>query len=394
MTLLLPDTGGESVNHIVRYVNPKGSIEQRIVGNSLSSPVESFEDKDMPYSMHIEFNGNPAVTIDESMTLADDAIWHGASGLAGKLGANKSGVTLWPGPTRIRAQQFVVPADREGSVKITITSEGERITGIHALYPAFTDLEFSTNNRQMTPLQTDFLKKFRRGDPIATAMLPKLHALSGLDESGNAVKLIFNSNQLVDVEYPIGASASPEISSFAFRCDPSDLDHVTGLVMALEDKMASGDLEGPTIQQAFDTLDTHRQLLETGEGEVTPKINAAVQEATTALWQTIDGRARQRRYLDKLTRGGGPNVARKLALGLAERMRKARGAKSRVGKWFAKARKSEIRTELEDLEHAINQVASKQFGLKQDVIDQYNAVITSIIYPALNPAYGAAKDEE
>ena len=389
MTILM--TPGSNEQFLTRYVNPKGLIEQRIIQCPAETPArnEANLSDDVGYTMTIEFEGSPKTT-GEGLTLADNAIWHGANGIAGRLHQGGDGFTLWPGPSRIQSQNLTIPANQSGVVKINVELDNGDSTHIHALFPeVWCEAGMA---RQLTPAQVTFQKKFRRGDPKLAAMLPNIHELCAEDVSGNTVKLIFHVKdkeaQLVDVEYPLSRlnRATPVTQKLQFRCNPTDLDQVTGLIMALEDKMASGELEGPVIQQAFDTIDTHRKLLEL-EGEVapSPKVNAAVKEATDALWQTIDGRARQRRYLDKLTRGGAPQ-AKKLAEQLAERMRKARAAgqdKKGPKKWLSSSRKSAIRTELADLEAAIMQMQA-QYGLSMDQIEAYNDA-RNIIRAALSP---------
>jgi hypothetical protein len=233
------------------------------------------------------------------LNLADHSIWQNSQGIASKLKREGDGFILWPGNHEVESHKLMVSASEPGTVKIDVKLSDGQKTFIHAVYPELCELR-TENQRQLTEEQADFQKKFRRGDPRASAMLPNIHALCGEDVNGNTVKLIWHvrdnqTAQLVDIEYPVhhisDRATYGNVQKINFRCDPMDLDQVTGLVMALEDKMAAGELEGPVIQQAFDTIETHRKALESEEAlEASPKINAAVKEATDALWQTIDSR--------------------------------------------------------------------------------------------------------
>jgi hypothetical protein len=382
---------------IVRYVNPKGIIEQRTVEHPAQRSVECSTEisEDLTYDMTVSLNDEPPVALGDTLNVHDHSIWHGAQGIASKLHTSgDDAFTLWPGNHAVESHKLTVAANEAGTLKINVKLSDGRNTSLHAVYPEMCQ---PAGNRQLTGDQIDFQKKFRRGDARASSMLPNIHALCGEDVSGNAVKLIWHvrdnqTAQLVDIEYPlhnISGSSYANVQKINFRCDPMDLDQVTGLVMALEDKMAAGALEGPVIQQAFDTIDTHRKALETDEAMgASPKVNAAVKEATDALWQTIDGRARERKYQDKLMRGGG-EMAIKLATDLKNRMLKARlYGKDKRGpkKWISSSRKKTIRDELRDLETAINLMIRSRGGVSDDELVAYQQA-KEIIGQALDPNF-------
>lgn len=390
MTVLSND----NEQYIVRYVNPKGCVEQRLVTQSSSAaPIGARLDKNLGYSMTVQLDNQEPVHLGDNLTLEDHSIWQGSHGIASKLSAGKEGFTLWPGNHAVQSKNLTVPADYDGTLKINVKLSDGQSTSLHAVYPELASLQHESS-RQLSADQLDFQKKFRRGDPRLSAMLPNIHALCGEDVSGNQVKLFWHVKddkeaQLVDIEYPVhrlGAPAYSGVQTIKFACDPSDLDQVTGLVMALEDKMAAGELEGPVIQQVFDTIETHRKTLESDQENalVTPKVNAAVKEATDALWQTIDGQARQRRYFDKLLRGGGAK-ALEMADDLYQRMVKARAygrdelgkAKKGPKKWIASSRKSMIRKEIEDFENAIMRM-KQQDGLSTEQVALYDKALDSL----------------
>lgn len=389
MTVLSGKNDGEQ--YIVRYVDPKGCIEQRLVQSSAAAaPVtnQAHLAKDLEYTMSVQLDKSEPVQLGQDLNLEDHAIWAGAHGIASKLAAGKTGFTLWPGAQSVIAQNLTVPANYDGTLKIDVhLSDGQR-TSLHAVYPELSLLEHE-HTRQLSADQLDFQKRFSRGDPQLSAMLPNVHALCGTDVSGNQVKLFWHVKnereaQLVDIEYPLdrlNGEAYPNAQTIQFACDPADLDQVTGLVMALEDKMAAGDLEGPVIQRAFETINAHRKTLETDQEHVyvSPKVNAAVKEATDALWQNIDGQARQRKYRDKLRRRGALHAI-ELAEELKERMRKAieygkdkKGPKS----WLSTSRKSLIRKDITDLREAVDDMKA-QTGLKESEVELYEQALKVI----------------
>ncbi len=373
--------------YIVRYVNPKGCIEQRLTQSSIPVTNQTDFKKDLGYTMTVQLNQQEPVQVGNDLNLEDHSIWAGVHGIASKLAQGTTGFMLWPGNHTVTAHNLTVPADYDGTVKIDVKLSDGQHTSLHAVYPELAALEQETT-RQLTADQLDFQKRFRRGDPRLSTMLPNIHALCGEDVSGNQVKLFWHVSsdkeaQLVDIEYPLirlNAENYPGVQTTKFACDPSDLDQVTGLVMALEDKIASGDLEGPVIQQAFETINTHRKTLETDQENVyvSPKVNAAVKDATDALWQNIDGQARQRRYYDKLIRYGGAK-ALDMAVELFDRMKKAREyGKDKKGpkRWLSSSRKSMIRKEIEDLETAIMRMRGQ--SLTEDQIKLYDAALENL----------------
>jgi hypothetical protein len=98
---------------------------------------------------------------------------------------------------------------------------------------------------------------------------------------------------LKDVEMTL-AHPEPFISHTQhFKCDPQNLDQITGLVQALEEHIQSPAISGDASRQQratelFTIIDAHRVKLEkTPNYTINATVNAAVHEATTMLWNEI-----------------------------------------------------------------------------------------------------------
>lgn len=335
--------------YVLRYVDPKGSIQQRLVGGMASfeprgpklgrgpDKIDSMV-RDASYRIVLELYRDAFVeekqilTIDDgTMTIGDDSIWAGAPGMAGRLARNNlvrtfmntgNSYVLWPNPGRIQAaiakQGLNVPVTG-GSIKLTAFVEGMQVSSIHGIYRFDHGNQFFKRTlRRLNPFQTEFKHKFKRGQ-MSDAALQNLEAIRATDNEGTAAQLTFEitrsrdgkqalTARLLDIEMqvplrtvndiviqnitPTTETKSDNISEKTnFLCNPRDLDHVTGLVMAMEDKMAAGELHGALIQQQFDVISSYRETMEKdGSVALTPKVNAAIQGATQSLWQLVGRR--------------------------------------------------------------------------------------------------------
>lgn len=391
VTVFMPSTK-TTQTMLLQYVSPKGQIEQRFVEGEAAEEKRG-EGKKMPKSMQgkdyiLEINHVPLKA--GKMRLGEDCLWTGAQGIAGRIGkSEETPYVFWSG-TNIIGQNM-----QDGDIlHIGVRVEGRlvgEISGILCL------LEKEENNglRKLSPLQLEVKQKFPRLD----TSFQKIQGFLARDAQDNLVRLSVDMSstvpRLLDVEYHIkpqqveqgGGSLQPFVNEkLAFCVDPSNIDHITGLVMALEDKIASGELSGPVIQQQFDVINTHRAALEENPelAQPTPKIHAAVQGATQALWDSIDGKAKQRYYQDKLMRGGAPE-AKALAQALADKMGKARARTGFLKRILSPGQKRATRLNMQDLETAILR-AKQQYGLSEDAVKEYDEAL-DILKKAMNPAY-------
>jgi hypothetical protein len=125
---------------------------------------------------------------------------------------------------------------------------------------------------------------------IQSKGLKNVQILKARDANENYCELTFANENLVDVEYHLnsleplkdGTQQKFEIEKVKFMCDPTDVDHVNGLVMAMEDK--GGSAKFPQ----FDIINQYRESLEAGNvSEPSPKVNGAIQAAQRELWDQI-----------------------------------------------------------------------------------------------------------
>jgi hypothetical protein len=118
-----------------------------------------------------------------------------------------------------------------------------------------------------------------------------------------------NTRQLKDVEIDMVEPAALPEHVQEFVCDPLDIDAVTGLTAALEEHIASNPETTARAAEVFSTVNAHRQALEkhllSNGGEtigyqVTPTVNAAINEATDIMWEEVGTKIRVNRYYNRL----------------------------------------------------------------------------------------------
>jgi hypothetical protein len=189
----------------------------------------------------------------------------------------------------------------------------------------------------------------------------KLEARSGggVDTSKFPPDISFDEKEI------IGAAAAP------FYCDPRNVDHMNGLVMALELlNVQSAHLIGEeaaratdaTLQNAAGIIRKHTRAMNdkaiaAADEEVPMEVNAAVYTAVNALNELQEigvlgfGGDRRRNYLEKLLNASNAEgLVEQAAQKLLARMQKARVSKP---KFVATARKSAIKKEINDWRSAI-----------------------------------------
>ena len=258
----------DKTNHIVRHVNPSGYIEQHVViGDSIASNTKCEEpSKDGKYSIQIELNGEEICNL-EGKELLENSIYTSALGTAGKIAKSKeftpqNPLVLWPGKLSENPQEDC------GLIRVKILNEnGKLISSIAGLY----DLE------DVTAVH------------LPAKNLRNAQVLKARDANENYCELTFVDQKLADVEYHL-SSLDPLVNGttkfqsekIEFMCDPRDIDHVNGLIMAMEDK------GGAAKFHQFDIINQYREGLEAGTVDgPSPKINGAIQMAQRELWELV-----------------------------------------------------------------------------------------------------------
>jgi len=255
-------------NHIMRYVNPSGYIEQHVVIGADSTTKCTCEEpsKDGKYSIQIELNGEQIANL-EGKELLENSIYTSALGMGGKIAKSKeftaqNPLVLWPGRLENTTQEDC------GLIQVKVLNEDNKlISSVAGLY----DLEDVTSVH------------------LPAKGLRNAQVLKARDANENYCELTFVDQRLVDVEYHLSSldplvSGAPRFQSekIEFMCDPRDIDHVNGLIMAMEDK------GGAAKFHQFDVINQYREGLEAGTVDgPSPKINGAIQMAQRELWDQI-----------------------------------------------------------------------------------------------------------
>lgn len=334
---------------ITTYLDPKGIVhEQHIDKSMFFRNLKSFgagkKIRKDGYTLDIEIDGELRKTIADL-----EVLYKGASGKAGQL-ADLSSVR-WSGASVLWAKELRIPIEGGSTITSILKLNGKpvsRVTGT---------VKLSGNPRTAKRLEPEYKIKFGPNlrNPITayTGYAPR---------SMSAFRFIVDKNNIIDAEFAFFDGKAQRMNEpMEFKCDANDIDHVTGLVAALEDKIASGDLMGETIQQHLHVINAHREALEReGEVQAGPKVQAAIHGATTALWEHVGAKAKQKNYLAQLNQYSSPTLAANRAFqevsALAVKIDKAR--RSKIGR----LRKNILLRQLDDWELAISQYIRKTLG--------------------------------
>jgi hypothetical protein len=354
----LPKSSELFQSHIVRYVDPKGIVEQHVViGGCLEPVVQETLGKggeltdsqlDMEYEVFIYAHGDGG---------PDQLVWEGK---------RKVGQTIISKKSRNKklqaiAKRSVFPRDyivlnpsvdekiekevsRSGFLKIVLkgSSRSEFVDASYDIQYTKTREMFRNVRRLFQKGQAAHLKQFttanqhllfmRATNNTGTATVLLTFAMNKV-EGGNVPMYV----DLLDLEIAVSRGAfkapsnpgttptkplsqkekelvktmeeldetppspppydleSSQIKTqYPFRCDPSSLEHVTALVMAMEDWMGHGELQSASVQAHFDTINTYRHTMEEAllRGDdpqaPSPKINAAINSATQEVWELVE----------------------------------------------------------------------------------------------------------
>jgi hypothetical protein len=409
----LKETDPVLQSHLVRSIDPKGGYVQYEVASrakmhhtsALSKlpygEKPSKEIRDKKYSLLVR-NGSKEFEID-NLDLRKNAIYQGAEGRAGQLatdlfrfGRQGGRIVLWPEPEKI-PKGFEI--DHLEPISVTLVFDGEPLGTFEGEIVAnrwFTTKKHGTKRRFAPTLNTDRTVKFG-GTRYKNAKLAYFKGKS--PDNGMILKITTESTSvytLIDLELSVyardleaqssGSRPLPPVparTKIPFVAHPDSLEHVSALVMALEEQIALGNL--PQQHQNLAIINTHRLALESAmlKSETipapTPKINAAVQNATCAL--LIGNRSRQKSYLEKITESSNsPAMAMQLASELRDKMLALRNKKSRLNSALKRA----VKLKILDLQKAILTV-QRQSGLAKETKQQYQNILDQVISKALDP---------
>ena len=278
--------------YLVRSVDPKGFIVQKTpeIPDEMPSAPNSGE----PVLLKVDLDGEE---IFNKAIVTDPMIGRRLAQLRSQ-------------PANLVSGPINVPVPREGVITVTV---GDLYT-CKGVYSFPVKPIQSERRAQLHPIQAEYKAK-------TNAVSEDLRVLRAV-EGENVVQLTFDGEKLADVEVSLrapqgernltdskalssnapGHIGAPEHigaeSTLAFECDASNLNHVTGLVMAMEHHR--GHINFPF----FDVINTHRQALENGSSGSSPKVNAAIQSTVKSLWGLVGLGARESYYCSKILRGG------------------------------------------------------------------------------------------
>lgn len=360
----LPKSSELFQSHIVRYVDPKGIVEQHVVIGGCLEPVVQetlgkgggdYLDKEqleMTYVIKVEHHWED--TIDGSILYdgiykVKDTIISNNSGndklrrIAKRNFFPSSAIVLNP-TAKTRPDSRGGAIESRGAIRVTVI-----INGVQQVVDAHYDLDKYMNTKTKEVLR-NVRRIFQKNQAAGIKELPYpiqhllfMKARNTFD--GTLVLFTFKVDktggskliELVDLEIGLrsslfkpptqqnpGTSPTPPAqgsdwdeaptpppptddlknaqvrSKYPFRCDPSSLEHVTALVMAMEDWMGHGELQSASVQAHFDTINTYRHTMEEAllRGDdpqaPSPKINAAINSATQEVWELVEARGRER----------------------------------------------------------------------------------------------------
>lgn len=322
-------------NHVVRYADSHGLIEQDLVESRLKRRERSLgrsqrnirpDVAELNYSIKIEFFENfqqikdgtgKSWTID-GLNVGNTIVSRNNSTpiyqKLAKARGQTDGYVLWPGQNLIRNKNIMMNA-REGFIGTSLMVNGMVVAPISACYEikpiqkkAVGNLfrKFKRAVGKRLPIKDDYAIKYGGGDPRT----PSLETYRIDTRDGNSLQLTFmiprtsggtvtaDRVQLMDIEYVVAYSGLPPRSDMGdsieqeyshaenISLDATKIEHVTALVQAMQYYMSNGDISGVSAQTKFELLNNYRKNLEnsilkgTEEPEITPEINVAINEMT------------------------------------------------------------------------------------------------------------------
>jgi hypothetical protein len=159
-------------------------------------------------------------------------------------------------------------------------------------------------------VKSHLLKKEYETKGFSSAVTNTLLTMKASNRSGNMVRFTVQMSKgrggsatvpVVDIEFatkltdlqrggwvdaPIGSNigaAAPTPADYEqqIKCDATNIDHITALVQAMEDRMASGELVG--FENHFNIINTHREAMTTNGCKISPSIQSAVHDSISKL---------------------------------------------------------------------------------------------------------------
>lgn len=232
----------------------------------------------MPVRYAFTVNGQVVTNTAQSKA---DCIEARAPGVCGKLAAQRPGAiggkNLWTPVTK--------PVTIEGPIRIAVINADTKkeIDGTDVLIPETTNVMTDLGRRARAPILYQLQEK--RLGSIANPM-PYV-----VQDGDKVLRLVMDNDKLVDIEYQIGAPAEEDWEITRFTCNSRDIDHVTGLLAAVGERIEmmreTEDPQLPSYEADYDTIHAHLDKMHEGNVEPTARVNAAIHRCTQGQFQQI-----------------------------------------------------------------------------------------------------------
>lgn len=248
LTILMPEDSEES--HLVRYLDPKGFVSERLIGPNAHRTADGFGG-----GAHVETSCRYQVKINDQIIdvepIFEDHDSRSVRQLAAKT--HRSEKAIFHNKNKLR-----LPLVEDSEILILFFIDGEETTNITAKYTGYDGMVMAEDFKHV-----------------------QVHMQV---EDGELTHLYFYCPlEMITLKQKYLPNTPVPDALMAFKCDATNIDHVSGLVMAMEHKMASGELEN--MENHFNIINAHRLALEKNHDIVPgPKVNASVHAVTSALW--------------------------------------------------------------------------------------------------------------
>lgn len=295
-------------SHIVRYMNSKAIVEEQLIGAEFTPTMKKLGgghpvDEDKTYQLRIS-GSHMIPKLVNVIPVFKGSRDSRSDQLAQMATFDMSKVVFWS------AERINVEIPTRGELKVLLLVNGSKtgrsIIGDYKLPSSETFL-----GDWARKVKSLLLKKEYETKGFSTAVTNTLLTMRGSNRSGNTFRFTVQMTKgrggsatvpLVDVEFAtkltdlqrgewVSSSAAAAAASAVdeptysaqLKCDATDIDHVTALVHALEDRMAAGDL--PNFTDRFHIINAHREALVSSNSSrtVSPKTQSAIHDAMGLL---------------------------------------------------------------------------------------------------------------
>ncbi len=298
-------------SHIVRYVSPKAVVQEQLITANFQQVVKKLGggapvDEDKKYQLRISGGGMIPKLINVIPVFKESRDSRAAE-LAGQKTYDMSKVVFWS------SERVNIDIPTRGELKVLLLVNGSKtgraIVGDYKLPSSENFLGDFARKVKSHLLKKEYLTKGFRAEVTNTLLTMKAS-----NRNGNMFRFTVQMSKgkggsatvpIVDVEFAtkeadlkrggwIGAETTPSQGDGVvsadyiqpIKCDASNIDHITALVQAMEDRMASGELVG--FEDRFNIINAHREGLmisDSASGGVGnhPKLQSAIHDTMTQL---------------------------------------------------------------------------------------------------------------